>query len=64
MFITNVLEVNAILEDRIRFKDEEDPNTKDQIDKNLPREYSAFRDVFSKTKSNKLPSNRSYDYII
>ena len=36
MFITNVLEVNAILEDRIRFRDEEDSNTKDQIDKNLP----------------------------
>ena len=64
MFITNVLEVNAILEDRIRFEDEEDPNTKDQIDKNLPREYSAFRDVFSKTKSNKLPPYRSYDHII
>ena len=64
MFIINVLKVNAILEDRIRFGDEEDPNTKDQIDKNLPREYSAFRDVFSKTKSNKLPSYRSYDYII
>ena len=64
MFITNVLEVNAILEDRIRSKDEEDPNTKDQIDKNLPREYSAFRDVFSKTKSNKLPPHRSYDHVI
>ena len=64
MFITNVLKVNAILEDRIRFKDEENLNTKDQIDKNLPREYSTFRDVFSKTKSNKLPSHRSYDHVI
>ena len=49
MFVTNLLEVNAILEERMRPEDEEDPDTKDQIDKNLPREYYTFRDVFLKT---------------
>lgn len=58
-FSTSLYEIDRILEDR------EDPDEiTEEIEKNLPSEYFPFKDVFSKTASDKLPPHRLYDHRI
>ena len=62
IFFTSIHEINRLIEER--GDDDEDPETAELIDKNLPPQYSEYRDVFSKTESNRLPPHREYDHVI
>ncbi len=61
VFFTSLYEVDRILDER---EPEEDLDTQELIENRLPKRYSAYRDVFSKTESDRLPPHREYDHKI
>jgi transposase InsO family protein/predicted aspartyl protease len=64
-FTTSLYEIDRILEDMPgRIPLDEDEETRQLIKELLPRFYTKFQDVFSKSESNRLPPHRSYDHKI
>ena len=61
-FQTSLYEIDRILEDRTR--EEEDRDTLELIRQKLPKCFTAFKNAFSKSASNRLPPHRVYDHKI
>ena len=61
-FTTSVYEIDRVIEEKEQA--DEDPDTARLINEKLPREYHRYKDVFSKTDSDKLPPHRIYDHKI
>jgi hypothetical protein len=59
-FQTSLYEIDRILDEA----DEDDEETTALIDKLLPACHAKYRDVFSKSASDRLPPHRSYDHKI
>ena len=61
-FTSSLQEIDSILHDRKQHQ--EDPDTEQMIQERLPVAYYRFKDVFSKSESNRLPIHRPYDHKI
>jgi hypothetical protein len=57
-FQTSLYEIDRLLDER------EDKETSLLLRQKLPKCHAAYRDVFSKTESNRLPPHRLYDHKI
>jgi hypothetical protein len=65
VFVTSLCELDkTIQEKKGALITDEDPETQALIDKILPDQYKAFRDVFSKKVSDELAPHRPYDLKI
>jgi hypothetical protein len=62
-FQTTLYEIDRLI-DESKQRDEEERETAELIDKMLPKQYARYRDVFSKSESNRLPPHRRYDHKI
>jgi transposase InsO family protein len=66
-FISSLYEIDRIIDEvdtGILPTGSEDPETERLINERLPPVYGDYKDVFSKTESDKLPIHREYDHKI
>jgi hypothetical protein len=61
VFVTSLYEIDRLIEEALQDEDEE---TKEEIEKRLPPACKDYLDVFFKVASNKLPLHRLYDHKI
>jgi hypothetical protein len=61
IFKTSLYEIDRLIEEALQDEDEE---TKEEIERCLPLAYKGYLDVFSKVASNQLPLHRLYDHKI
>ena len=63
VFVTSLYEIDRLIEEAL-YPEDEDEETREEIDKRLPAAYKDYIDVFSKVASDQLPPHRSYDHKI
>jgi len=61
VFTTSLYEIDRLIEDALQDEDEE---TREEIERRLPAMCKGHIDVFSKVASDQLPPHRSYDHKI
>ena len=61
----SLYKIDQILQEKAeRELPEDSEETQELIQRKLPKEYHKFKDIFSKAKSNELPSHQTYDHKI
>src|SRR5271155_2773250 len=58
VFVTSLYEIDRLIEEALQDEDEE---TREEIERRLPAAYKDYIDVFSKVASDRLPPHRLYD---
>ena len=61
IFVTSLYEIDRLIEEALQDEDEE---TREEIERRLPAAYKDYVDVFSKMASDQLPPHRLYDHKI
>ena len=61
IFVTSLYEIDCLIEEALQDEDEE---TKEEIERRLLLVYKNYLDVFFKVASDQLPPHRLYDHKI